>query len=540
MADIKIAEKSKKDIKVFDSKDFAKDKMLKAYIKSKEDVKNTEGEKDNEPSPSNYALDNISFRGRKLAEKTRVKLNKEGKKAVNETKENISNIKRIYADKIVSEKHINIGGEKVSINKLGPKDNMIINNRLSIREQRNIKKGNSLIKKRMQKQYVNKMQRQRLAKNIAIDNIRNGKLASVNKSKIASNASMVIKRILSAIRAFFMMLLAGGWLAVLTIIICCLFGAAFYYFGDDDNSTYYAVSSEVEAYTPMIKKYAKELEMIEYVELIKAVMMQESSGKGKDPMQASECPFNTKYPRKPGGIKNAKYSIECGIKHLKSVLKDADVKNPLDMDNIKLALQGYNYGNGYIPWALKKYGGYSKEGAIEFSNIQASKLGWDSYGDKDYVEHVLRYYPYGDYSYDIEDNGSGILGLPIKGMTRGHISSHFGPRQSPGGIGSTNHMGIDIAFPRGTKVLACEGGTVVNASYSGGFGKCIMIEHQNGLKTIYAHLDKIDVKKGQPVLRGQVIGKVGNTGNSTGPHLHLSVMKNGKYVNPEKGYLSFK
>ena len=226
------------------------------------------------------------------------------------------------------------------------------------------------------------------------------------------------------------------------------------------------------------------------------------------------------------------------MQNLKSVLEAAKVQSPVDMDRIKLALQGYNYGNGYIPWAVGKYGGYSKANAIEFSELEAKKHGWSSYGDKEYVDHVLRYYPYGDYSYDVIFNGNGKLGLPIKGMTKNNISSHFGPRPSPGGIGSKYHQGLDIAFPMGTQILACESGTVTTASWNGGLGKCVIIKHGGKLETVYGHMSEIKVKSGQKVVRGQVIGEVGSTGNSTGPHLHLGVRVNGSYVNPEKGWLS--
>lgn len=73
----------------------------------------------------------------------------------------------------------------------------------------------------------------------------------------------------------------------------------------------------------------------------------------------------------------------------------AEVESPIDMERIKLALQGYNFGNGYISWAKSKYGGYSYANAVEFSTQQAQRLGWDSYGDTQYPAHVLRYYPYG-------------------------------------------------------------------------------------------------------------------------------------------------
>lgn len=202
------------------------------------------------------------------------------------------------------------------------------------------------------------------------------------------------------------------------------------------------------------------------------------------------------------------------------------------------ALQGYNFGNGYISWAVSKYGGYTKVNAIEFSKAQAKKNSWSSYGDQDYVEYVLRYYPYGDYSYDIVFTGTGKPGLLIEGMTQSNISSHFRPRSSPGGIGSRNHQGTDITFPMGTQILACEFGTVTTVGWNGGLGKCVIIDQGGKLETVYRHMSKIKVKTGQKVVRGQVIGEVGSTGNSTGPHLHLGVRTNGSFVNPEKGYLN--
>lgn len=123
--------------------------------------------------------------------------------------------------------------------------------------------------------------------------------------------------------------------------------------------------------------------------------MQESGGCGNDPMQAAEGSFNTKYPHTPNGIKDPDYSIQCGVQELKAALVSAEVKNPIDMENIKLALQGYNFVNGYIGWAKQNYGCYTYANAVEFSTNQAKKLGWESYGDMYYVPHVLRYYPYG-------------------------------------------------------------------------------------------------------------------------------------------------
>ena len=124
-------------------------------------------------------------------------------------------------------------------------------------------------------------------------------------------------------------------------------------------------------------------------------MMQESGGRGLDPMQAAEGGFNTRYPHEPNGITDPEYSVECGVQELKAALEAAGVENPVDMEHIKLALQGYNFGSGYISWALRNYGGYSVANTSEFSDKMAAKMGWSSYGDKQYVAHVLQYYPYG-------------------------------------------------------------------------------------------------------------------------------------------------
>lgn len=124
-------------------------------------------------------------------------------------------------------------------------------------------------------------------------------------------------------------------------------------------------------------------------------MMQESGGRGLDPMQSSEGAFNTRYPRQPNGITDPEYSISCGVQEIKAALVSPEVESQIDMEHIKLALQGYNFGNGYISWAKSNYGGYSLANATEFSDMKAAELGWSNYGDKQYVPHVLRYYAFG-------------------------------------------------------------------------------------------------------------------------------------------------
>lgn len=187
-------------------------------------------------------------------------------------------------------------------------------------------------------------------------------------------------------------LAAGGGLLLLILPLLLLFGAVGALFGGSGDLEKAPVSDEVKAYAGLIQLYAAEQGIPEYTELIMAVMMQESGGQGNDPMQASECAFNTKYPNTPGGITAPEYSIAVGIQNLAACLSQAGADGPEDIDRVSLALQGYNFGSGYISWALANYGGYSELNALEFSTMMAQRLGWSSYGDPYYVQHVMRYY----------------------------------------------------------------------------------------------------------------------------------------------------
>ena len=200
------------------------------------------------------------------------------------------------------------------------------------------------------------------------------------------------KSIKSMVSVFAM---GGAGLAAVIVLLVVLFGGLLNMTGGDNAAAIFPVSAEVQAYEPTIRLYATQYGIPEYVELIKAVMMQESGGRGLDPMQAAEGGYNTRYPHVPNGITDPDYSIQCGIQELRDSLNRAGVQSPMDMEHIKLALQGYNYGPGYITWAVSHYGGYSLVNAAEFSNMQAAKLGWRRYGDKEYVPHVLRYYAFG-------------------------------------------------------------------------------------------------------------------------------------------------
>lgn len=232
------------------------------------------------------------------------------------------------------------------------------------------------------------------------------KQAAVQSAKAAKNTQKaakatikgivtVVKAGAAAVKSMIAALGAVGIAIVLVLIIAVgIIGGALSV--SDSSSSPQPLSKEVLSYTSVIRKYARQYGIPEYVPVIQAIMMQESGGQGTDPMQASECPCNTRFPQKPGGITDPDYSIQAGIQYYAGCISGAGCMGPQDMERLKLSLQGYNYGNGYIPWAIRNYGGYSEANARQFSEEQAKAHGWSSYGDPEYVPHVLRYYSAGN------------------------------------------------------------------------------------------------------------------------------------------------
>ena len=123
---------------------------------------------------------------------------------------------------------------------------------------------------------------------------------------------------------------------------------------------------------------------------------------------------------------------------------------------------------------------------------------------------------------------------PVDG---GYISSEFGFRQSPFSGKREFHSGVDFAVDKGTPVQATANGVIVSIGYEGGLGKTVVVDHGKGITTRYAHLSGYNVEEGQKIQRGEIVGKVGSTGRSTGPHLHYEVRINDRPVNAEK-YMS--
>ena len=445
MADIKTRDAVKGTIKTIDKAAVASERMKSAYAKTKD--KAEQGYYADESSATEYAADRVSCASERVTEEGVHQFNKQGQKSIQTTQENIGKTKDKIADfkqkraakaaeqrmeRNISEQHglqIRHGTASRSAAPDMPQSgkSQLIKTRQQSRKTikttaRNAEKAvkstakgsvktaergvktaqatsKATIKTAEQTAKATKEAAKASAKAAqkAAQAAKATAKATAEATKTAVRATIAaVKVIIAGTKALISALIAGGWVSVVIILIVVLLGCAVSLFGGGGGSNAYTpVSAEVEAYEPLIQKYAKQYGIPEYVELIKAVMMQESGGRGLDPMQAAEGSFNTRYPHEPNGIQDPEYSIQCGVQELKAALISAEVENPIDMEHIKLALQGYNFGNGYISWAKTNYGGYSYANAVEFSTMQAQRLGWESYGDTQYPAHVLRYYPYG-------------------------------------------------------------------------------------------------------------------------------------------------
>jgi hypothetical protein len=138
----------------------------------------------------------------------------------------------------------------------------------------------------------------------------------------------------------------------------------------------------------------------------------------------------------------------------------------------------------------------------------------------------------------VQDAWSGSTGLRRSGAPefiwpmQGRLTSGFGYRRHPMGGGSRMHNGVDLAASYGTPVRAAADGVVTRVGYNGALGRYIYVRHANGYETRYGHLSSRDAKVGQKVVAGEAIGLEGSTGNSTGPHLHFEIRKDGRAINP--------
>lgn len=159
---------------------------------------------------------------------------------------------------------------------------------------------------------------------------------------------------------------------------------------------------------------------------------------------------------------------------------------------------------------------------VDFENVKKM--------DTEIIKEEVTYEPVAK----IVEKGTKIPPTYIKPIYGGRLTSTFGPRKRPTRGASSYHKGVDWATPVGTTVMASSGGTVAKAGWGSGYGYVVYINHPDGRQTRYGHLSKVLVSAGQSVSQGQKIAVSGNTGVSTGPHLHFEILIGGSQVNPLK------
>ena len=195
------------------------------------------------------------------------------------------------------------------------------------------------------------------------------------------------------------------------------------------------------------------------------------------------------------------------------------VRNAINLAEAKRTFDSIDEGIYRINSFLAKRG---------LTNMQMDNVG----GGSDYVvtdiNQILNFY----YS-QLAEIENIIYYVPIGVPHHGQISSYFGLRRNPFGRGMQFHTGIDFRGSIGDTIRTTASGVVEFAGWKGEYGKTVVVLHQNDLRTLYAHLSSINAVVGQEVKTGEFIGKLGNTGRSTGPHLHYEIIASGgRRINP--------
>lgn len=166
---------------------------------------------------------------------------------------------------------------------------------------------------------------------------------------------------------------------------------------------------------------------------------------------------------------------------------------------------------------------------LRYGEVLAAEYLGSTVGNK----RVFRYeIQPGKYSYFQEDGSSARKSFLKSPLKYAHVTSRFGSRFHPVLKYMKNHNGVDYSAAVGTPIWAVADGTVTKAGYEGASGNLVCLRHMNSFETCYAHLSRINVKRGQRVSQKQVIAYSGNTGRSTGPHLHYALKRSGNFVNP--------
>ena len=303
------------------------------------------------------------------------------------------------------------------------------------------------------------------------------------------------------------------------------------------------VNATVQSYTATIKKYAEQYGIPQYVEVIKAIMMTESGGSGRDPMQASESGHanqlsscSGKYgASRIGCITDPIDSINVGVQVFKSTLQAANF-------DIAVAIQSYNFGPYFATWIKENGGKYTVEAAELYSATVMAQAG-QGLGTPTHAQKVLtQYYEHpgctaGSISPDMIGANDWVWPTSSKRVTDTFIST-------AGFRYGEVHGAVDIGAIRpgvaGDSVWAMADGVVIQVGPITGGGRSVFIQHENNVISRYIHLLSYNVTVGQKVTKGQIIGKMGGSGgtrtsvidNVYAVHLDFQIKLNGQPVDP--------
>lgn len=386
MRDIKVKE-VKHDIKRLDKKADIEYYEKKAEIKTK-DKENTKGKEEETSSSSPYhqAVDKVVKREKKTATESAFYARKYTKnKRINlqvvKTREFSS------AEQIKKHSGVKTNPQTIKQKSVTPRERTV-SSRIRITN-KNIKKNNY-------NQYMKQLGVRKKQKKMKEATQKTFSVLHKGASATGKSVKVAFKAIVKTVSSVQNLIGMGG--ALILLVVLTLFIGVFASLSSDSGveTSTLPLSEEVLSYTDTINKYAKENEIEDYVSLLQAIMMQESQGKGNDPMQSSEYEYNTRYPQKVNAIKEPEYSIEVGVKYFAECLKEANPKDSLDMKKLYLALQGYDFKKDYISWAVTNFNEYTRANAKVYSDEMKAKLQVDAYGDPNYVNHVLQYYHMGN------------------------------------------------------------------------------------------------------------------------------------------------
>jgi murein DD-endopeptidase MepM/ murein hydrolase activator NlpD len=213
------------------------------------------------------------------------------------------------------------------------------------------------------------------------------------------------------------------------------------------------------------------------------------------------------------------------ISNLEKKLRRAIIR---DVDSSKLGV-----GNAALGDAPEQIGSYTGQGGSKELNVRSSMEILAARNENMSVMIANTKRSVSQLLGEMEGRGGTLASFPDKWPTDGGvISSNYGGRVDPVSKGYEYHQGLDIAVDFGTPVYATAAGMVAQAGWNGGYGRYVRLNHGNGYETAYGHMSGLAVNAGQRVAKGEIIGFVGSTGYSTGPHLHYEVMADGQNVDP--------